>query len=181
MAEIEEKPRKRTGRPPKAPEKGRRQNYTFRMSDETRDKVVESAAISGRSMSEELEWRVEHSFDLGGAISLMSINTSVLLQRVSIACAIIENWRDANGEKKGSTDWKNHEPTAAAIKSALRHLANDMCPTPTSIGLLASAASGGDPANIEAIRQMEAVAQHVAKLITGQLELPRSPLGFSRE
>lgn len=52
----------RTGRPPKAPEKGRRQNYTFRMSDQTRDRIIEAAAQAGRSMSEEIEARVEASF-----------------------------------------------------------------------------------------------------------------------
>lgn len=61
MSEAEGKPRKRMGRPPKAPEKGRRQNYTFRMSDSTRDQVISAAEQSGRSISEEIERRVEES------------------------------------------------------------------------------------------------------------------------
>lgn len=56
------KPQKRMGRPPKAPEKGRRQNYTFRMSEADRDKVAAAAEQSGRSMSEEIEFRVSESF-----------------------------------------------------------------------------------------------------------------------
>lgn len=50
------------GRPRKAPEKGRRQNYTFRMSDQARDSVIESASRGGRSVSEELERIVEAHF-----------------------------------------------------------------------------------------------------------------------
>lgn len=62
MSEAGERPKKRMGRPPKAPEKGRRQNYTFRMSDSTRDQIIDAASKSGRSVSEEIERRVETSF-----------------------------------------------------------------------------------------------------------------------
>ncbi|KAB1072177.1 hypothetical protein [Methylobacterium planeticum] len=61
MTEAAATPKKKMGRPPKAPEKGRRQNYTFRMSDADRDRVIEAAAKSGRSMSEEIEWRITAS------------------------------------------------------------------------------------------------------------------------
>jgi hypothetical protein len=54
--------KKPRGRPPKAPEKGRRQNYTFRLHDETRERLVKSAAAANRSLSEEIEWRVEQLF-----------------------------------------------------------------------------------------------------------------------
>ena len=47
------------GRPRKRPEDGFRRNYTFRMSDRTRDEVFAAAAASQRSMSEEIERRVE--------------------------------------------------------------------------------------------------------------------------
>ncbi len=62
---------RKRGRPPKAPEKGRRQNYTFRMSDETRDHVIDAAARSGRSMSEELERIVEAHFQRADTLALM--------------------------------------------------------------------------------------------------------------
>ncbi|GEP06774.1 hypothetical protein [Methylobacterium oxalidis] len=61
MTEAAAAPKKRMGRPPKAPEKGRRQNYTFRMSDADRDRIIDAAARSGRSMSEEIERRIERS------------------------------------------------------------------------------------------------------------------------
>ena len=55
--------KKTRGRPPKAPEKGKRQNYTFRLHDETRERLVEAAAAANRTLSEEIERRVERSFE----------------------------------------------------------------------------------------------------------------------
>jgi phage protein D len=53
---------KKRGRPPKRPGAGSRRNYAFRMTDATRDQVVAAADKNGRSMSEELEARIEASF-----------------------------------------------------------------------------------------------------------------------
>lgn len=97
MAASEEKPKRRPGRPPKSPEKGHRRNYAFRMSDQTRDRVIAAANSSGRSMSEEMELRIEKSFDqedyidstfrrmLGGPFSQkMVLGISNLLNMIEI-------------------------------------------------------------------------------------------------
>jgi hypothetical protein len=63
MAEVAAT-KKKMGRPPKAPEKGKRQNYTFRMSEADREKVAAAAEAAGRSFSEELEARVGRSFTI---------------------------------------------------------------------------------------------------------------------
>ena len=47
------------GRPPKNPTKGMRWNCTFRLPDNTRDKLLLAAVASNRTLSEEIEWRVE--------------------------------------------------------------------------------------------------------------------------
>ena len=47
------------GRPPKDPTKGMRRNCTFRLPDNTRDKLLLAAVASNRTLSEEIEWRVE--------------------------------------------------------------------------------------------------------------------------
>jgi DNA-directed RNA polymerase specialized sigma24 family protein len=60
------------GRPPKAPEKGKRQNYTFRLSDSARQLLVEAAEKSGRSVSEEIEERVERSFEVDALMNSMT-------------------------------------------------------------------------------------------------------------
>jgi hypothetical protein len=132
MPEVEEKPRKRVGRPPKAPEKGRRQNYTFRLSDQTRDQVIEAASQSGRSMSEELEWRIEESFRerqievLAKSLLNGSDKLYTLMSRVSGLISAIENYSDKNGNRLGSKDWDNHEPTRAAIRAGIERLVGDL-------------------------------------------------------
>lgn len=141
MPEIEEKPRKRMGRPPKAPEKGRRQNYTFRLSDQTRDQVIDAAAESGRSMSEELEWRVEESFrEKQGELLAKSLlngsdNLYKLVSRVSGLVSALENYKDKSGNKLGSRDWDNHEPTRAAIRAGIKALIDDLVPPTTDFDI----------------------------------------------
>jgi hypothetical protein len=57
----QQKPTQRgRGRPPKY---GKRRNFNFRLSEEVRQHLIESAARTGRSLSEELEFRV--SRDIG--------------------------------------------------------------------------------------------------------------------
>ena len=55
------------GRPPKDPTKGMRRNCTFRLPDNTRDKLLLAAVASNRTLSEEIEWRVEQWVALQGA------------------------------------------------------------------------------------------------------------------
>ena len=43
----------------KDPTKGMRRNCTFRLPDNTRDKLLLAAVASNRTLSEEIEWRVE--------------------------------------------------------------------------------------------------------------------------
>ncbi|MCJ2023929.1 hypothetical protein [Methylobacterium sp. J-067] len=73
------KPKKRMGRPPKSPEKGKRQNYTFRMSDADRDMVVKAAEMAGRSISEEIELRVARSFWPDPAIARLENQYQMIL------------------------------------------------------------------------------------------------------
>jgi hypothetical protein len=132
MATAGETPRRGRGRPPKDPGKGTRRNYAFRMSDQTRDMVVAAADKSGRSMSEELERRVEQSFQAEGtevlAKSLLngSDNLYVLLSRVSSLVSTIENYTDKSGSPLGSRDWKAHEPTRAAVRAGVVQLIEDL-------------------------------------------------------
>ncbi|MET3695406.1 hypothetical protein [Methylobacterium goesingense] len=54
--------RKRIGRPLKNPEQGKRLNVMFRLGEARKDQLMQAAEISGRSMSEEIEKRIEESF-----------------------------------------------------------------------------------------------------------------------
>ena len=55
--------RKRMGRPPKPAKERRRSHFTFRTTDALREQLRAAAAVEGRSISEEIEWRLQQSFE----------------------------------------------------------------------------------------------------------------------
>lgn len=55
-------PPKRMGRPPKHPDQGKRPNLSLRVRPELYEEIVKAAAASGRSLSEEMEYRVTEAF-----------------------------------------------------------------------------------------------------------------------
>ncbi|QDM27885.1 hypothetical protein FNL56_18430 [Tardiphaga sp. vice304] len=59
MADKEKRPR---GRPAVPAADKKRRNFTFRGTDELHEHMSAAAAASGRSMSEEIEWRLGQSF-----------------------------------------------------------------------------------------------------------------------
>ena len=54
--------RKRIGRPPKPPKNRKSVNFTFRSREGMREQLRAAAAASGRSISEEIEYRLVQSF-----------------------------------------------------------------------------------------------------------------------
>jgi hypothetical protein len=54
---------KRRGRPPKYAGEGKRQNFSFRIRDAVRERLVKTVDETGRSLSEEIEWRIERSYE----------------------------------------------------------------------------------------------------------------------
>ncbi|WFU68598.1 hypothetical protein [Bradyrhizobium sp. CB2312] len=65
MTAKKSKPR---GRPALAPAEKKRRNFTFRGTDELHDHISKAAAESGRSISEEIEWRLGQSFFMKDAV-----------------------------------------------------------------------------------------------------------------
>jgi hypothetical protein len=59
---MEETPKKRIGRPPKPAAERKERNFTFRTRPELRAQLTEAAAKSGRSISEEIEYRLDRTF-----------------------------------------------------------------------------------------------------------------------
>ncbi|WP_267427360.1 hypothetical protein [Methylobacterium sp. GC_Met_2] len=99
------------------------------MSDETRDLVVVAADKAGRSMSEEIERRVDQSFQTASlAQSLLngSEQLYIMVSRISSLVSTIENYTDKSGTHLGSKDWKSHEPTRAAIRAGVTQLVEDL-------------------------------------------------------
>lgn len=79
-----DEPRRR-GRPAKYPGEGKRTTHTFRVREETRQRLIDAAAESGRSVSEEIEWRVEQSFGNEETITKLSKTVIDLLKEKSEA------------------------------------------------------------------------------------------------
>ena len=60
---MDRETRRRPGRPAKHPPGERRLTLTFRVREPTHEKLKQAAASAGRSISEEIEHRVERSFE----------------------------------------------------------------------------------------------------------------------
>ncbi len=97
MAKKPKKPK--MGRPPLAPGKRRGASMGFRPTPEVREKIEEAAKAKGRSMSQEVEHRLEQSFEgekaLGGrqfrAMFSLFGNAAVLIeQQTGKSC--FEDW-----------------------------------------------------------------------------------------
>jgi uncharacterized protein (DUF1778 family) len=99
------------GRPRKAPVQGERHPVTVRLTAETKRDLEEAADSSGRSLSQEIEVRLEHSFSidrmLGGG------DTAMLLRALAGVVWIVEQHY---GQK-----WNTNDITAAAVKAAIDH------------------------------------------------------------
>jgi hypothetical protein len=63
------KPKPR-GRPVLPPSEKKRRNFTFRGTDELHEHIAKAAAESGRSISEEIEWRLGQSFFMQDVVRL---------------------------------------------------------------------------------------------------------------
>ena len=69
MSENDAAGRAKGGRPLKDASKGKRAKYAFRMSDFTRDQITGHANENGRSLSEEVEYRIEQSLQKDGRLN----------------------------------------------------------------------------------------------------------------
>jgi hypothetical protein len=111
--------KKARGRPPKAPEKGKRQNYTFRLHDETRERLMRAAEAANRTLSEEIEWRVEQSFKweeaFGEARSIIDKATAAAAE-TDRAREVVERQRALGG---GFFDPALEASIKRAVKEAL--------------------------------------------------------------
>ena len=62
MAGVRRATARRRGRPPIEPSQRKRNNVTVRVRDETKSQLAVAAALNGRSLSEEIEARIQESF-----------------------------------------------------------------------------------------------------------------------
>ena len=65
--------KKKRGRPPKHEDERRSKTRTFRVRGLLDSRLQRAASSAGRSISEEIEWRLEQSFDLVNTASLIRV------------------------------------------------------------------------------------------------------------
>ena len=58
-----EQPKSRRGRPPKYAGEGKRQNFNFRITPKLRERLIAAVTQSGRSISEEIEFRLDRDLN----------------------------------------------------------------------------------------------------------------------
>lgn len=90
--------KKRTpGRPPLATPEKKRRNFTFRGTDELHERLSEAAAKSGRSISEEIERRLDQSFQQD------ALQASLDAQAASLTAKIREEFQKGLSEQRSAT------------------------------------------------------------------------------
>ena len=122
---------KRVGRPSKAPQKGARNSLGLRVTAETKNRLKAAVAASGRSQSQEAEFRLERSFrkEDDGIAALGGSEQHALFRMMAAAAVIIEN----RTGKSWSSDWK----TSIAVRKAWTELIIAVLPKPPkNLGLI---------------------------------------------
>lgn len=113
MNSGQEKSGKRVGRPAKNPALGKRINAMFRLNEATRDRLMAAAEQSGRSMSEEIERRIDRSFE---DVDLM-LSYFGKPETLKLAHAIAMLARTV--EAKSGKDWTSDADTKADLSGAI--------------------------------------------------------------
>src|SRR5215472_8749222 len=63
MTDQDQPPKRLRGRPPKYAGEGKRQNFSFRITPDMRERLIAAVKQSGRSLSEEVEFRLNRDLN----------------------------------------------------------------------------------------------------------------------
>ena len=125
MAEPSKKPTKRPGPQPRGPFSDKRRTLTTRITEKTRARLEDAAAASDRSLSQEIEFRLERSFEkedsVGGQLHF------TLLRQLANTGQILEQ---TSGEP--GVSWLIDPPTRHATLRAWDAFLNETFGTPKS-------------------------------------------------
>ena len=133
MAEDQKNSGKRTGRPPKNPELGKRVNVMFRLNEATRDQLRTDAEAAGRSMSEEIEDRLQKSIESPKIYEAVTAVESAANHLASLERAYLETIFSTLEEFEKYMGGKDACSFAAHIgQSVALHLARDAKDAPGS-------------------------------------------------
>jgi hypothetical protein len=130
-------PRKR-GRPAKPADERKGQNLTFRTRADFRARLEQAAAKSERSVSEEVELRVERSFEIDHIIrgynDLMSVfiengeNARKFATSAMAIISILQELKSKDGRQIGNEDWANSLAIRAGLRTGLGQLLDHYAP-----------------------------------------------------
>lgn len=117
MATEKPKTSKKRGPRPQGPYADKRKTLTTRITGEMRNRLETAANDSGRSLSQEIESRLEQSFVLQGALGLLGAdaNTAALFTDILHAKALIE----AHAQKSVWDDYEAHITLSIAVRQLL--------------------------------------------------------------
>jgi len=111
----------RLGRPALKPGSPKRSSFNTRLRADTKEALEAEAKISGRSLSEEIEFRLEQSLrDKATQIEALGGEDTYEILRLLGSVAKIIKWKNENS----ATDWK----TGLAISYAWKRLIRDWLP-----------------------------------------------------
>jgi hypothetical protein len=108
-----DKPAKRK---PGRPSLGKRGNFTFRVREGIRDRLIAAAKTSGVSVSEEIERRIEFTFSSAGVVAEMLGGAETARLMFTFALAVQEV------ERVTGKPWWKHAPTFQAVEVAIREI-----------------------------------------------------------
>jgi hypothetical protein len=129
---------KRRGRPPKSSAGPKVGSLTFRTRADFRERLEQAAAQSGRSVTEEVELRVERSFEIDPIVrdynNLMSVfidngeNARKFATSAMAIISILQELKAKDGHQIGSEDWSNSVATRAGLRRGLTSLVDHYAP-----------------------------------------------------
>ena len=146
---------KKIGRPQKYPGKGARITHSLRIKEETRKKLIEAAAVSNRSISEEIELRVDKSFEDDARLGPPHISRLMM-----VLSAVLQSVEFALGGR-----WLDNPLTVVSCKEASAKTIDLLMPAdkPPVRGLLSHVApplSTRDQAILNAVEESRALADN---------------------
>jgi TraY domain len=110
-------PKRRPGPRPKGPFEDKRRTLTTRITDATRQRLEEARAATGRSLSQEIEFRLDGSFrgeDLTAEFLRRTFGDENSLKFVELLAGIAQ----MIDQEMGSKGWTRDRPTYDAVRLA---------------------------------------------------------------
>lgn len=166
---------KKRGRPPKPAEERRGHNLTFRTRADFRERLEQAAARSGRSVTEEVELRIERSFEVDHLIRSLDNLCSVFVDNGDLArefathvmatIASAQDYVSPDGRQVGSRDWATSLPTRLAIRDGIQILLDHYAPEAVPEDF-----EGLSQQDVNDIKQSRGLSKIGAKMATGQAD-----------